>query len=130
MTVGFYRTLGLLLVFGLLFPAAALAGSGEVATGSFVGQSGHKASGEVSVQKTAAGAVVVLKRSFNFDGAPDPKLGFGKNGYDKSTQFSPLRSNSGEQSYEIPASIDPENYDEVWIWCEKYSVPLGVAKLK
>ena len=129
MTLRFNRKLGSLLLFSLILPAAAFAEGQEVAKGSFVGQSGHKASGEVSVQQTDAGSIVVLKRSFNFDGAPDPKLAFGKKGYDESTQFSPLRSNSGEQSYEIPASIDPANYDEVWIWCEKYSVPLGVAKL-
>ena len=84
----------------------------------------------MSVRKTSSGTVVVLAPDFSFDGAPDPKLGFGKNGYDASTQFSALRSNSGEQSYEIPASVDPEDYTEVWVWCEQYAVPLGVATLK
>ena len=36
--------------------------------------------------KTAKGAQVVLDLNFKFDGAPDPKLGFGKNGYVKSTR--------------------------------------------
>ncbi|MEM6357469.1 MAG: hypothetical protein AAF844_17545 [Pseudomonadota bacterium] len=26
--------------------------------------------------------------------------------------------------------LDIGNYTEVWIWCEQFSVPLGVAKLQ
>ena len=113
-----------------LAPATPALADETIAKGSFEGQSGHVAKGGVSVRKTSSGTVVVLAPDFSFDGAPDPKLGFGKNGYDASTQFSALRSNSGEQSYEIPASVDPGDYNEVWVWCEKYAVPLGVATLK
>ncbi len=114
----------------LAAPVAATAQDQVLASGAFRGQSGHAASGGVRVVKTETGAVVVLERDFKFDGAPDPKLGFGNNGYVKSTQFSVLKSNSGEQTYDIPAAIDPADYTEVWVWCEKYSVPLGVATLE
>lgn len=114
----------------LAMPISASAGDETIASGSFVGKSNHVTSGTVSVVKTDSGTKVVLGSDFDFDGAPDPKLGFGKNGYDKSSQFSVLKANKGEQSYEIPASVDPESYNEVWVWCEQYSVPLGVAKLK
>ncbi len=114
----------------LAAPVAATAQDQVLASGEFRGQSGHAASGGVRVLKTTQGAVVVLGPDFKFDGAPDPKLGFGKNGYVKSTQFSALESNSGEQTYDIPATIDPADYTEVWVWCEKYSVPLGVATLQ
>ena len=111
-------------------PVAALAQGQVLASGEFRGKSGHAASGGVSVVKTATGVVVVLAPDFKFDGAPDPYLGFGKNGYVKSTQFSILESNSGKQTYEIPSTIDPADYTEIWVWCEKFSVPLGVATLK
>ncbi len=111
-------------------PVAAGAEDQVLASGEFRGKSGHAASGGVSVVKTSKGTVVVLEPDFKFDGAPDPKLGFGKNGYVKSTQFSELKSNSGKQTYDIPAAIDPADYTEVWVWCEQYSVPLGVATLK
>ncbi len=26
-------------------------------------------------------------------------------------------------------AIDPTSYNEFWVWCEKFSVPLGVARL-
>ncbi len=114
----------------LAAPGAASAENHVLASGEFRGTSGHAASGGESVVKTAQGAVVVLAPDFKFDGAPDPKLGFGKNGYVKSTQFSPLKSNNGKQTYEIPATIDPADYTEIWVWCEKYAVPLGVATLE
>ena len=114
----------------LAAPVAASAQDQVLASGAFRGQSGHVASGGVRVLKTAQGAVVVLGPDFKFDGAPDPKLGFGKDGYLKATQFSDLKANRGTQTYDIPATIDPADYTELWVWCEKYSVPLGVAILQ
>ena len=129
----FWRSLAIsVAVLGAVLAAPGTASAQEqvLASGAFSGKSGHAASGGVRVVKTAQGVAVILERDFKFDGAPDPKLGFGKNGYVKSTQFSVLKSNSGEQTYEIPAAIDPADYTEVWVWCEKYSVPLGVATLE
>ena len=113
----------------LAVPSLASAGE-KIGHGSFTGASDHITTGEVSVIKTASGYQVVLEDSFTFDGAPDPKLGFGKNGYDASTQFSVLKSNSGKQVYQLPAGFDPSQFNEVWVWCEKFNVPLGVAKLQ
>ncbi len=114
----------------IVAPQTAWGEEQVLASGKFRGKSGHAASGGVRVVKTADGVRVVLDPDFRFDGAPDPKLGFGKNGYVKSTQFSALKSNRGEQTYKLPASLDPAAYGEFWIWCQRYSVPLGVAKLK
>ena len=106
--------------------------AGEVLLrGQSEGRSNHVASGAAAVEKTASGAMVVLGEDFDFDGGPDPKVGFGRDGvYDKSSQLEALRSNTGRQEYVIPSSIDPAKYNEIYIWCERYSVPLGVAKLK
>ena len=121
----------LTILFVLAVPITAQAASRIVAIGEFEGRSDHVVSGGVTVLKTDTGYVVVLEPDFSLDGAPDPKLGFGKNGYNASAKFSEeLRSEKGVQAYGIPASIDPEEYDEVWVWCEKFDVPLGVAHLK
>lgn len=117
-------------LFTLTASPSAHAGDEVIARGTFTGKSGHATSGGVSVVKTDEGTVVVLDPDFSFDGAPDPKLGFGRNGYDKSAKFSVLMSNSGRQTYPVSDRIDPAGYTEVWIWCERYAVPLGVAKLK
>lgn len=110
--------------------APAAAQDQVLARGQFVGKKGHRTSGGVTVVKTATGLAVVLDRDFSFDGAPDPKLGFGRDGYDPAARFSALKSNKGMQRYEIPGSIAAGSYNEIWVWCEQYSVPLGVAKLR
>ena len=105
----------------------AMAGEGS---GSFTGLKGHSTTGHVAVVQTADGWEVQLKHDFTFDGAPDPRIGFGTAGkFAPTTDFEPLRSKTGAQVYTVPAGIDPTAFDEVYIWCRKYSVPLGVAKL-
>ncbi len=105
----------------------AMAGEGM---GSFTGLKGHTTTGQVAVVQTADGWEVHLKDDFTFDGAPDPRIGFGTAGkFAANTDFEPLRSKTGAQVYTVPAGVDPAAYDEVYIWCRQYSVPLGVAKL-
>lgn len=105
----------------------AVASAQDARSGGFIGQSRHETSGTVSV---APGALT-LHRNFRFDGAPDPKLAFGDgNRVDRSTIFSPLRSNSGAQNYRVPRGINVARYSHVWLWCERFGVPLGVARLR
>ncbi|MEP3275703.1 MAG: DM13 domain-containing protein [Stappiaceae bacterium] len=101
------------------------------ASGTFKGINNHVASGKVSVEKRGNGYVIVLANSFKFDGAPDPRIAFGNNGkFAADTDFKPLKSNNGAQEYLVPASIDVSKYNEVQIWCRKFSVGLAIAKLK
>ena len=97
--------------------------------GSFAGASGHATKGTVAIVKEGDVTKLVLKGDFTTQAAPDAKLGFGKDGYIKGTIFSKLEKNDGMQEYVIPASVDLGKYNEVWIWCEKFNVPLGMAKL-
>ena len=108
-----------------MLPAAKLLAGGHGRLGTFKGASNHVTTGTAEV----AGNKVNLLGDFTFDGAPDPKVALGKDGYDSSTLMGALTSNNGASSYAIPAGIDPSDYNEVWIWCEKFNVPLGVAKL-
>ena len=107
------------------FAAADGAGSG-----TFSGLSNHITTGGVEVVQTDAGWEIRLAADFTFDGAPDPRVGFGRDGkFVDPTDFEVLRANAGEQVYKVPANIDPANFDEVYIWCRKFSVPLGVAQI-
>ena len=110
--------------------AASTSWAGGAGQGSFTGLSNHVTKGVVEVVNTGNGWEIHLKDSFWFDGAPDPRVGFGKDGkFVDPTDFEPLRQNAGAQVYKVPASINPEDFDEVYIWCRKFSVPLGVAKI-
>ena len=104
---------------------------GAVSTGTFTGANTHVTTGSVEILKTDAGYVIKLGADFSLDGAPDAKVALGNDGvYDPATLIEPLRSLTGEQSYAVPASINIEDYNEVYIWCEKYALSLGVAPLK
>ncbi len=122
------RYTAILLATLISLPAGtAMAGEGM---GSFTGLKGHTTTGQVEVVKTAGGWEVHLKDDFTFDGAPDPRVGFGTAGkFAAATDFEPLHSNSGAQVYKVPTGVDPAAYDEVYIWCRQYSVPLGVARI-
>lgn len=102
-----------------------------VLSGEFTGMNNHTTTGSVSIVKDGDTNLIRLGDNFTFDGAPDPKVALGKNGeYDPATLIRALDANTGAQTYEIPDSIDISKYNEVYIWCEKFSVGLGVASLK
>ncbi|MGF1474719.1 MAG: DM13 domain-containing protein [Geminicoccaceae bacterium] len=102
----------------------------ETARGSFVGASDHITTGTASVFRTDAGWVVALGPDFSLDGAPDPKVGFGDGEFVEGTLLGPLNSLTGQQVYTVPASLDVGDYNQIYIWCEQFSVPLGVADLE
>jgi hypothetical protein len=110
----------------LLATPAFAGGHGKI--GTFTGASDHVTSGRVEVVVADGKATINLLDDFFFDGAPDPKVALGNNGYDASTLMGPLTSNTGASTYAVPDSIDVNAYNEVWIWCERFNVPLGVAK--
>ncbi|MFD2206466.1 DM13 domain-containing protein [Kiloniella antarctica] len=112
------------------FSFAPAVADNAVSQGNFEGRSDHITTGGVEIVKDGHGGYkVILADNFSLDGAPDPKLAFGKNGIDKSTLFTPLLNKTGHQEYKLPASIDPTKYNEIYVWCEKFDVPLGVANL-
>ena len=122
----------ILTVFAALAVALFLsAGSAEADTkGTFTGASNHVTKGTASIEKSGSGYVVKLHGDFWFDGAPDPWVSLGKGKRLNAAQLGVLRENSGEQVYKIPAGIDPAEFDQIVIFCVKYTVPLGIAKIQ
>ncbi|WP_299970130.1 DM13 domain-containing protein [uncultured Roseobacter sp.] len=113
----------------------ALAAAGALAEpdtrGTFTGKSDHVTTGSVTVEKHSDGsATVTLSADFSLDGAPDPRVAFGKDGaYAAEADLGVLKKLNGAQVYHVPASVDADSYNEIYIWCLKFSVPLGVAAL-
>ena len=110
--------------------AAAPQGGTVTARGTFTGASNHVTRGHARIVFAGGKVFVELEDDFFFDGAPDPKVGLGRGGFDPDTLLAPLASNTGAQAYTLKPGLDIADYDEVWIWCERFSVPLGVAKLQ
>ena len=108
---------------------AQAADAAVTARGTFVGKSKHVTTGHASIGRVGKQWVVILEDDFTFDGAPDPHVALGRDGYDKNASLALLSSNNGKQVYAIPASMDVADFNEIWIWCNKFAVPLGGAKL-
>ena len=126
------KTIAFALLAAVVSISAVPAIAGETtASGTFVGASDHITTGAVDVIKNADGShTIVLGDDFSLDGAPDPRVGLGKDGfYDGNTDSGVLGNLTGAQSFVVPAGVDVSAFNEVYIWCEKFSVPLGVAKL-
>jgi hypothetical protein len=100
-------------------------------TGTFTGASDHITTGNVTIVKNDDGtATVTFDSAFSLDGAPDPRVGFGKDGeYVNLSDLGALQNLNGEQSYIVPASLNIDDFNELYIWCLKFGVPLGVAQL-
>lgn len=130
MTKFFSFLFALALTVTLALTGMTPAHAGDSRSGTFTGDSNHVTTGGVEVVKGDDGWEIILKSDFTFDGAPDPRVGFGNGGtFVDPTDFEPLRANAGEQVYKVPAEIDPATFDTVVIWCRKFSVPLGHALL-
>lgn len=111
--------------------AAPAAAQEVVASGTLQDVPDHAASGGVEIVREGDGFTVVMGDDFRIDDAPDPYVAFGSaDAYAEGTNFAAVESPTGAQSYAVPEGIDPTEYEAVWMWCEEFSVPLGVAPLE
>ncbi|MEP2943959.1 MAG: DM13 domain-containing protein [Hyphomicrobiales bacterium] len=109
------------------------ASAGSARKGTFTGHKGYTAKGTVKIKKDGGKTSVVLGDDFLFKGTPpDIKIGFGNGGkYAKGTKIhNKLTHKKGAATFPVPAGIDTDKYNEVYIYCEKFTVILGTAKIK
>lgn len=114
--------------FALCFQAFSAANPPGI--GEFRGAGGHRASGHVEIVRDGDISKVVFKDDFTLQNAPAPRLAWGKDGYKRGTIFATLAKFKGAQEYVVPAGNDLSEFNEFWIWCEKFDVPLAVAKIR
>ncbi len=90
----------------------------------------HTGEGNVSVLKVGEKYIIRFEENFNVANGPALVVGFGKDGeYVKGSDIAELKGNIGSQNYEVPADVNLENYNEVWIWCKAFSVGFAKARL-
>ena len=117
-------------VAGCLALAPPVAVAEEVVrSGLLLAENGHQASGEVALINTGAGYEIRLSDDFSAVGGADPQLGFGDPVFDPDTIFSPLRSESGAQTYPLPASFDPATVTTFYVWCQEFDLSIAMARL-
>ena len=101
------------------------------ASGTFKGASSHKTTGSVTVTEKGGRLVIRLGSNFRLDGAPDPYVSLGNGSRPvKGGTAGILARNKGSGTYSVPATAVTRAARQVVIWCRKYAVPLGVARLK
>ena len=85
----------------------------------------HPASGSISVEDG-----VIKLADVNITEAPDGRVILAKN-YDEgqSVRCGKLEGFTGSHEYAIPAGTNADEFDTVVIWCDQFSVPIGLAKL-
>ena len=82
----------------------------------------------------ASGTVIVDGHKITLDDvsiteAPDGRVILTKEHDEPSgVRVGSLQGFTGTHSYEIPEDVNPADYDSVTIWCDKFSVPIGLAK--
>ncbi len=109
-----------------LFASLAVSVVANAAEGTFTGASDHEVRGAVEIVANGDGHTIELGEDFFLDGAPDPKVAVGS-GEKPAHILDPLENNTGAQTYTLPADIDPASIERVWIWCQQFDVPLGIA---
>ena len=114
--------------------ATASFAASKTRTGSLSGRKGYNVSGGVKVVKDGGTTKVVLEDNYVFDPSknpPDIKIGFGNGeSYAKGSKIhNKLTVKKGSASFEVPAGIDTDNYSELYIYCEQFTVILAVAPL-
>ena len=111
-------------------PLSSSAAEKVIAKGTLTGIADHGAQGSVKIVRTGSGVTVRFGGDLSFDRVPDAWLAFGKNGkLVESSYVAMIKANQGAQSYAVPARLTIGDYDTVYVWCRKFNVGIGAAKL-
>jgi len=85
----------------------------------------------VSVFRLADGTAVVRFEDVDIRNSPDPVLylvpGRGKQTRDGGTRVGALKATRGSFNHTVPASFDLDQPFTVFIWCDRFAVPIANA---
>lgn len=126
------------------FPAVAVAANTtesvaspkQLAMGRFKGYA-HETSGNAGVYEVG-GTRVLRLTNFSTSNGPDVHvyLVAAPDAMDDATvknagfiDLGPMKGNTGDQNYDIPADVDLNKYQAVTIWCARFNVNFGTAPL-
>jgi hypothetical protein len=133
------RIVSILMLAGVsALPLAALAAPTALETGSFA-SGAHPTSGTATLYKLDDGKTVLRLTNFETSNGPAVHVyltaATAVNGNSdvtsgKFVDLGGLKGNVGNQNYDVPADIDLSQYHGVSIWCSRFSVNFGYAKLQ
>jgi Electron transfer DM13 len=121
-------------------PAALSAEPEALYTGKLEGKV-HQTSGRATIYKSADSKEYLRLSDFTTSNGPDVHVllvrAEGKEleqeivkGDFDSVELGTLKGNQGDQNYDLPASVDLNQYQAVAIYCERFHAIFGVARLE
>jgi hypothetical protein len=108
-------------------PFDASADPKPVLTGRFEGKS-QQTSGRATIYKKPGGEEFVQLSDFATPGSEDVHVALVRGG--DRIDLGPLKSNQGDQNYDLPAATDLSKYDAVVTYSAQSQAVLGLAKLE
>ena len=101
----------------------------------------HPTSGRASIYQAADGMRELRLTDFSTSNGPDVHVVLARSsdsslkqdfvkGDLNTVELGPLKANQGNQNYDLPNSADLGRYDAVVVYCERFRVVFGLAKLE
>jgi len=92
------------------------------------GSDGHHAAGKVTIGMGMNNQQILTLSEIKVDKVPDGYVYLARDA-DRmhSVTLGKLKQFSGTVSFDLPAGVNPEEYDSVVIWCKKFNVEIGRA---
>ncbi len=100
-------------------------------SGTFTGLNGYSVNGMTNLSGSTGNAQLQLGSNFVSQSGPGLRVYLAVNGNNVSggLDLGALMSSSGAQIYDLPVNANPNDYSHVFIYCQPFSVPFGVAEL-
>lgn len=102
-----------------------------IASGTFQGETGTFAAGEVRLTESYGDIYVVFEDSFTLDANEKARIGFGTDGaFNRSDTFTRLGEFAGQQVYFVPESFNPYDFNEIVVYGSKSRNVIATAELQ
>jgi hypothetical protein len=93
-----------------------------------MGSKGHHAAGKVSIGSGMNNAHVLTLSHIKVDKVPDGYVYLARDGdWKNGVLVGMLKQFTGTVSFDLPAGVNPDDYNSLVIWCKKFNVEIGRA---
>ena len=100
------------------------------ADGMLMGSEGHHAAGQATLGMGMGEKTVLTLSNLEVDRVPDGIVYLTKHAdHRQGVELGRLEQFRGTVTFEVPAGVNPDDYDSVVIWCRKFNVEIGRAYL-
>ena len=114
-------------------PISLMVGADKLSrSGTFRGLNGYSVEGTATLERSADESMLVFGSDFRSQSGPGLFVYISPNATNVTggVSLGELKTQSGTQSYPIPANVDPDEFDHVLIYCQPFRVPFGTANFE